>query len=670
MNRKSKTISSKILAWVNGSVLTIMVVILLISTWMVNSMIQTATNRQISNISALNSAKMEKYLEGLLDTAVAVSQQMKELPPNTRGMAAKAFAKNFLEERQDAQGIWISFLEGEGYGGLRPGDQEAALYQVPAEYAGFEDIYYYREEGTIINGTQYTSDYVETDYYQEAMKKNTPFLSPPEVDENGFLLAALIAPIHDKQGNFIGAVGIDFNQEALAQISLVSGEFKTAFSYLVASNGLIVMESGNSSLFGKDVSTLGSQEDQFLVKTPISIGGDEESCVSVSGVSKAEILKNVAEPTIMLALVVIVFQVILFFFIRKIIRAYLKPVGEITQAAQELAKGNMNISLAVDSNDELGTLAEVFQGMAQTLKGYIQEISNLLGMIARQDLTGCVAQKYQGDFLEIETALHKILDELNQSFAQINSAVEMVATGSVQVSLGAQDLSRGSAEQASSIEALVDNISTMSSDIEQTAQKICTIQEKTEGSNLQIKQNETEMKTLLHTVQEIDRKSAEIYKIIKVIDDIAFQTNILALNAAVEAARAGTAGKGFAVVADEVRNLAEKSAEAAKDTGTLIEETLQSVKMISQQVDITAKGLRTVVNHSEEINTMVHEISEVTEKQAGSAKEIQKNVDYIAVVVQSNSAASEESAAISEELSEQAKQMKLLAESFVLAGSK
>ena len=230
----------------------------------------------------------------------------------------------------------------------------------------------------------------------------------------------------------------------------------------------------------------------------------------------------------------------------------------------------------------------------------------------------------------------------------------------------AQALSQGATEQASSIEELAATITEMSGQIQNNAQSALQASQTVDGVGEKILESNQQMQTMTKAMGEISASSSEIGKIIKTIEDIAFQTNILALNAAVEAARAGEAGKGFAVVADEVRSLASKSSDASKSTAALIENSLKAVENGTRIADETAQSLLSVVEGTKEIASQINQIAAASSEQSKGAAQVQLGIDQIPNVVQTNSATAEESAAASEELSGQAQMLKTLISKFKL----
>ncbi len=373
---------------------------------------------------------------------------------------------------------------------------------------------------------------------------------------------------------------------------------------------------------------------------------------------------------IVIAVLTLVFTLIISIMLTKNLT---RPVAEIEAAFTSLAQGNLSqAQVTYESKDEFGILAENIRTTISNLQTVINDVSEKLASLSEGDfnIDTSNADAYIGEFKEISTSTAKFVEKINTTLLQVNEAANQVSVGSEQVAAGAQALAQGSTEQANSIQELVDNVTDISGQISSNANNAKQASVAAQKSNQAIVSNNEQMKLMMDSMNEIDSKSKEISKIIKTIEDIAFQTNILALNAAVEAARAGSAGKGFAVVADEVRNLAAKSGDAANNTTLLIEASINAINKGVSLAQSTADSLLEVVDDVKLSSDLMSEISNATNEQATAIEQVTLGLDQISAVVQTNSATSEESAAASEELSSQALLLQQLISTFQLNASK
>lgn len=345
-----------------------------------------------------------------------------------------------------------------------------------------------------------------------------------------------------------------------------------------------------------------------------------------------------------------------------------RPIKQMLKIAEDIEVGKLDSELTIDSKDEIGVLANSLDHMSNMLRDIINDVNFVLGEMANSNfrVTSSCPEKYEGEYSNIHLAMKNINQTLSDALGQINVSASQVALGAEQMSSGAQGLSHGTLQQAGSVEELSASIAQISEHIRNNAENLEDANKIIDRTQGEVMVCDKQMKEMILAMGAISDNSSQIGRIIKTIEDIAFQTNILALNAAVEAARAGEAGKGFAVVADEVRNLAQKSAEAAKDTTELIGNAIGAVETGTGIADATARSLDSIVEHATKITEVIEKISVASLEQAESVSQVSIGVEQISTVVQTNSATSEETAATSEELNGQAQLLNELVGKFKL----
>ncbi len=395
-----KTLSGKIIRWVIPSVFIVISILILFNSIILKSRIEKMSMEELTILSSLNAQTTNSYINGLLDIVKAVAGQLEEVPPYARGYTSKAFVNTFLTLNNKAQGVYVEWLEGEAYGGLKATDELAQAYGVPNDYEGFEEIYVYRENGEIIDAITCEPDFTEADYFIESQQLNEPHIASPYYDEYlGYVVVSVIAPIQDSNGRFIGLVGIDVDSSMMSDIDIKSGYFGSGYSYLVSDTGIIATHSKDRSLAGKHVSELGSQDDTIIAKTEIKFNSHGEPWQSISAVAKAEISKNVRNVQVVTHILSTILQLLIALLLYFIIRRYTKPISIITHNVERLSMGDLSADLTFKSNDELGRLAYSFGKLRNMVQLLTSKIDDSLVQIRNGDIEAKISsQEFDGEY--------------------------------------------------------------------------------------------------------------------------------------------------------------------------------------------------------------------------------------------------------------------------------
>ena len=349
-----------------------------------------------------------------------------------------------------------------------------------------------------------------------------------------------------------------------------------------------------------------------------------------------------------------------------VMKKVIRPIMYISESVRPLQEGTLELNMDYESQDEIGELSGVLENSLKVIQGYVGDINRIMNQLAQGEFNVHTSTPFIGDFKSIEISIESFTDTLSASIGNIGRVEHQISGSAEQLSSGAQSLAQGATEQASAVEQLYAMLEELSRNAAKNVETAQNAQENARLTGEQVTVSSQQMEEMVSAMNDITQASHKIGEIIATIENIAFQTNILALNAAVEAARAGDAGKGFAVVADEVRSLAAQSDQAAKATKDLIGNSVHVTEKGSQIVDEVSNTLQKTLNLVVESNSAIGSIAEVIQGEAESIKQVTDGIGQISEVVQTNSASSEESAAVSEELFAQVTMLKQQTEKFRL----
>lgn len=499
-------------------------------------------------------------------------------------------------------------------------------------------------------------------------------LTEPYVDSStGLTILSAVSPVYDENGTVLGAAGLDISMEHVTE---VMSEYKigsTGYVLLVSASGtllyhpqteLIQQNIADVGVSDNVVTAITNQENQSLkyrvngtAKYGRVQGVGETGYIVISSMPFFEYYFTLIEIIVALAVLFAIGIIMVMRSIRKSAAALAKPIMELNETAQKLAAGDLDVSLEVSSENEIGELGNSIGETVNRLKEYIvylNEASHALDQISTGKLGIELEQDYVGEFHQLKVALLNISRSMNDIMHNISDSSQMVASNANDLAKAAQGLAEGAGTQAAAVEELVATSISVAEQVEESKEDAKQAAEKTGNVTNMMVQNQEKMGQMMQAVQKIHETSEQVVGIIQTIEEIADQTNLLSLNASIEAARAGETGKGFAVVADEIGKLALESSKAANMTRDLIGVSMEEISKGNALANDVMNSLVEAVEAVENVNTMIMKTAENAVVQSQSVEQIRAGIEEIAQGVQDNSAIAEESSATSQELASQA----------------
>lgn len=528
-------------------------------------------------------------------------------------------------------------------------------------------------------------DLSKQSWYQSIVNHSGVVLTEPYHDSaSNNLIISVICPVYKTNTDtLLGTVGLDVTISKLHTIASNYKLGKRGFLILTSKDGTIISSPvrnwdgktmSDAELPGNLVESIANRSSKIIsyklldqmnygYVSPVGKTG----WAVTTGLPENEYTSAVSSVRSTMVVLYGIALILLCVLLIVISRSIVMPLKKLKRSAQKIADGNLDVVVDVRSSDEIGQVGVAFSNVVSRLKDYIQyidEIASVLDQIAQGNLIFDLKCDYSGEFSKIKASLLHIHDTLTDMFAHVSNAADEVAAGANQLADGSQALSQSASEQTASMEELTASVTAISQNVEKNAQQANKANHLSDAASKQMEFGNERMKQLSQAMEEIRESSGQISRILKAIEDIAFQTNILALNAAVEAARAGEAGKGFSVVADEVRNLAAKSSQAAKETSALIQNSLHAVEKGVLAVDETGESFTKAAESVQKTSELMTGIADRAAEQSAAIQQIQQGLNQISATIQTTSATSEQTAASSEELSGQSQQLKLLISKF------
>ena len=646
-----KTKNKKIAKEIQSRILTIVIAIFMIVSIVVAIMVGNISLSAQKNDLQMQSKAASYQLEIFFQEYMTIVEQM-ALDKDVRTLLTETKAGDSITESADYQAVFHELQK------IAAADSD----NIQAVWLG--DI----DANVVTQSDGFTSDksfeITERTWYR-AVETNSTILTSAYVDAStGNLILSAATPVYDESGkNIIGVAGVDIALEHIDELLPAYKIGNQGFVILVTSDGTIIYHPNsdnqlkNLSELNVSDSVMQAIQSQNATSVKYKADGSTKYCYvgrigttdyyTLSCMPSSEYFASLIQCVVIVVLLVLVGIVIIILSIRRLSASITKPIVALNEVARELADGNLDVSLDVSSENEIGELADSIQKTVDRLKdyiNYIDEIAYVLNRLSDGKLKFTLKYDYAGEFAKVKDGMIHISESLQGMIENIINSSAQVSAGADDLSRAAQNIAEGASTQAASVEELVATSVSVSEQVKENTEDALKSADETARVTKMMQDSRMQMDQMTEAMNKITETSNEVVSIIKTIEDIADQTNLLALNASIEAARAGEAGKGFAVVASEIGSLAEGSSKAANNTKDLIGVSIQEIERGTELAASVVSSMQEVLDAIENVN----------------------GIEEVSKAVEDNSASAEETSATSEELAAQAATLESLVKHFDL----
>lgn len=654
--KKQRRIAEEILFQVGRSVLAVFLVVAVIAILMVRWLIVSSRESELT----LQSKSASYQLKGFFEQYEKASAQL----------AANPEIKALLEETTPGKSI----LDAEKIGTVKQNLEnivETDPENIMATWIADLDTSVLTQSDGYTSGDDWI--FTERVWYKPCLETGKTTLTEPYLDPaSGQVILSAVTPVYNTSGDMSGVAGIDISMDNMNEVMGSYKIGKKGYVFLVSAEGVIIYHPKEDvrqkkitevNISQNVIDAVPSDEERFLkykadgaVKYGVAEKTGETGYTVISNMPFMEYYSMIFG---MVAALIVIFITGLFMIvlsIKKSAAKLSKPIKELNHTAQQLAAGDLDVHLEINSEDEIGELGESIKKTVTRLKEYIlyiDETSEVLANMADGRLSIELKNDYAGEFQKIKNAMLNISASMSNVMKGINETAEQVSIGASELADASQMLAEGAQTQAASVQELANRTSTVSGQVQESRKDAELSAKATVRVTTMMEQNQDNMKKMMEAMEEIRTTSHQVVGIIQTIEEIAEQTNLLSLNASIEAARAGELGKGFAVVADEIGKLALESSKAASMTRELIGVSMEEINKGNEIAGGVMASLEESVDAVDRVNEMIKKTAENAVLQAENVEQIRIGIDSIAQGVNDNSAVSEETYATSEQLATQ-----------------